>query len=153
MRAPSGAGTPLLPAREPRSDPAKVDDDSSELIRYLTGGVLVRVNRLTQREEPSLAVAWKILDGRRAIRFQLREGVRFSDGTPFTADDVVFTLQTLIDPAIHSPDAELFHAVQASAEGPCTVVVRFPAVLAGGVRLFDQVAIMSGDRHSGKPRR
>src|ERR1019366_8567874 len=96
---------------EPRSlHPAKVDDDASETIRYLTGGVLVRVNRLTQAAEPSLAVSWKILDGGRTIRFQLREGVRFSDGTPFTADDVVFTMQTLLDPATHSPDAEQFRA-------------------------------------------
>jgi peptide/nickel transport system substrate-binding protein len=113
------------------------------LVRYLTGGVLVRVNRLTQQAEPSLAVAWKVLDGGRAIRFQLREGVRFSDGTPFTAADVVFTLETLVDPAIHSPEAEPFRDVHALAEAPCTVMVRFPGTLAGGVRLFDQVAILS----------
>ena len=133
---------------EPRSlHPAKVDDDASETIRYLTGGVLVRVNRLTQAAEPSLAVSWKILDGGRTIRFQLREGVRFSDGTPFTADDVVFTMQTLLDPATHSPDAEQFRAangvVRTASEGPCSVIIRFPAMLAGGVRLFDQVAILS----------
>jgi peptide/nickel transport system substrate-binding protein len=133
---------------EPRSfDPANVDDEASEVIRYLTGGVLVRVNRLTQEPEPSLAVSWKILDGGRTIRFQLREGVRFSDGTPFTADDVVFTMLRLLNPATHSPDAEQFRAgngvVRTSADGPCTVTIKFPAVLAGGVKLFDPVAILS----------
>ena len=49
-------------------------------------GVLVRVNRITQQVEPALAVSWKILEGGRAIRFQLRDNVCFSDGTPFTSE-------------------------------------------------------------------
>ena len=41
---------------EPKTyDPAKVDDQSSETIRYLTGGVLVRINRQTLQPEPALA--------------------------------------------------------------------------------------------------
>jgi peptide/nickel transport system substrate-binding protein len=40
---------------------------------------------------PRLAVAWKPL-GRTAWEFQLRPDVRFHDGTPFTADDVVFSI-------------------------------------------------------------
>ncbi len=41
---------------EPKTfDPLKVEDDASAAIRYLTGGVLVRVNRQTQELEPGLA--------------------------------------------------------------------------------------------------
>src|ERR1017187_1361031 len=36
-------------------DPAKVDDQESELVRYLTAGVLLRFNRYTQQVEPRLA--------------------------------------------------------------------------------------------------
>ena len=36
-------------------DPAKVDEQASETVRYLTGGVLLRRNRQTQRLEPQLA--------------------------------------------------------------------------------------------------
>jgi peptide/nickel transport system substrate-binding protein len=43
-----------------------------------------------QRPAPGLATAWRALD-ERTWEFRLREGVRFHDGTPFTADDVVFT--------------------------------------------------------------
>ena len=39
-------------------NPALVADDASETIRYLTGGVLVRLNRQTQCAEPELATAW-----------------------------------------------------------------------------------------------
>src|ERR1041385_2650818 len=88
---------------EPRSlNPALADDDASETVRYLTGGVLLRVNRVTQRLEPELAKAWSVENGGRTITFQLREGVAFSDGTPFTADDVAYTMQVLMDPALHS---------------------------------------------------
>jgi len=41
-------------------NPLLVADDASETIRYLTGGVLVRVNRQTQQLQPELATAWKL---------------------------------------------------------------------------------------------
>ena len=40
--------------------------------------------------EPALAVSWTAVDDTTWL-FKLRDGVRFTDGTPFTADDVVFT--------------------------------------------------------------
>jgi peptide/nickel transport system substrate-binding protein len=43
--------------------------------------------------EPQLATAWESLDGGRRWRFKLRPGVKFHDGTPLTADDVVFSLE------------------------------------------------------------
>ena len=41
---------------------------------------------------PALAIQWKAVDAR-VWRFTLRRGVRFHDGTPFTADDALFSLQ------------------------------------------------------------
>ena len=43
-----------------------------------------------QRPSPGLATSWKPID-ELTWEFKLREGVTFHDGTPFTADDVVFT--------------------------------------------------------------
>src|SRR5436190_18891397 len=69
---------------EPKSfNPLLVANDGEETIRYLTGGVLVRVNRQTQNLEPELAVSWKMSKDGRQISFKLRNGVAFSDGTPF----------------------------------------------------------------------
>ena len=46
---------------EPKTfNPILVTDDSSEAIRYLTGGVLIRVNRLTQELVPELARFWNV---------------------------------------------------------------------------------------------
>jgi peptide/nickel transport system substrate-binding protein len=41
---------------------------------------------------PALAVSWHMADPK-TWEFKLREGVTFSDGTPFTADDVAFSLE------------------------------------------------------------
>ncbi len=45
-----------------------------------------------QRLQPGLAVSWKPLDDT-TWEFKLRQGVRFHDGSPFTADDVLFTAE------------------------------------------------------------
>ena len=74
---------------EPKTlNPLLVQDNQSETVAYLTGGVLVRVNRITQKAQPELATEWKLLDSGKRIRFKLRSGARFSDGTPFSSADV-----------------------------------------------------------------
>jgi peptide/nickel transport system substrate-binding protein len=133
---------------EPKTfDPLLVDDDSSLSIRYLTGGVLVRVNRHTQDLEPELAESWKVSQDGKQITFKLRRGISFSDGTQFFADDVAFTMQRLMDPALHSSTGDAFRsgsgAVSTKIIAPDQISVTFPAPLAGLDRLFDQVAIMS----------
>jgi peptide/nickel transport system substrate-binding protein len=41
--------------------------------------------------KPGLATTWQLRPDNRTWRFDLRRGVSFHDGTPFTADDVVWT--------------------------------------------------------------
>ena len=76
-------------------NPLLVEDESSSAIRYLTGGVLIRLNRYTQELEAELATKWKVSENGRRIDFELRPGVRFSDGTPFTCEDVAYTMRQL----------------------------------------------------------
>ena len=46
---------------EPKTtDPLLAADESAEAIGYLTEGVLIRINRLTQKPEPELATSWKV---------------------------------------------------------------------------------------------
>jgi peptide/nickel transport system substrate-binding protein len=133
---------------EPRTfDPLKVDDDASLTIRYLTGGVLIRVNRQTQALEPELAESWKVSKDGRQITFKLRRGVRFSEGSPFTAEDVAYTVKRLMDPALHSSTGDAFRSggstIIARILRPNQIAVTFSAPVIGLAGLFDQVAIMS----------
>src|SRR5277367_4816551 len=133
---------------EPKTfNPLLAADDASETVRYLTGGVLVRVNRLTQDLEPELAISWKVTNAGKTITFQLRDGLRFSDGSAFSADDVAYTIQQLMDPALHSPTGDAFRSAEGKVETEILpknrVRITFPAPIAGLDRLFDQVAIMS----------
>jgi len=133
---------------EPKTfNPLLVQDDASEVVRYLTAGVLLRVNRITQKPQPELATEWKVLDGGKRIRFKLREGLRYSDGTPFSSADVAYTMQQLMDPALHSPTGDAFRSaegkVTAQAVSPTVVEITFPAPVANLVNIFDTVAILS----------
>src|SRR6476646_11633865 len=133
---------------EPKTfHPLKVEDDASVAIRYLTGGVLVRMNRQTQALEPGLATSWKVSKDSKQITFKLRSGVSFSDGTPFSAEDVAYTIQRLMDPSLHSPTGDAFRSGPGSVEtkilSPTQISITFPAPVAGLDSQFDQVAIIS----------
>jgi peptide/nickel transport system substrate-binding protein len=126
---------------EPKTtDPLMMADESAEAIRYLTEGVLIRVNRLTQKPEAELATSWKISKDSTKITFQLRQNV--------TSDAVVKTFNRLLDPQLHSPIADTFKTdkgtVKVTAQGPSTVTAEFPAPTASIEIMFDQVAIGSG---------
>jgi peptide/nickel transport system substrate-binding protein len=88
-----------------------------------------------------------VTNGGKTITFQVRDGLRFSDGTPFSADDVAYTMQQLMDPALHSPTGDAFRSSDGKVETEVLpknhVRITFPAPIAGLDRLFDQVAIMS----------
>jgi peptide/nickel transport system substrate-binding protein len=135
---------------EPKTfNPLLVQEDSSEAIRYLTAGVLVRLNRQTQELQPELASSWKVSKDGRTITFTLRSGVRFSDGTPFSANDVAYTVQQMMDSNLHSPTGDSFRSGEGKVEtkvlSASKVAITFPAAIAGVDKLFDQVGIMSAN--------
>ena len=146
--AQSGSELRFCLRNEPKTfNPLLVADDASETVRYLTGGVLVRSNRQSQKLEPELALSWKLSKDGRGITFQLRKGVFFSDGTPFSADDVAYTVKQMMDPALHSPTGDAFRSgtgpVNTQLLAPDRIVITFSAPVAGLDQLFDQVAILS----------
>jgi peptide/nickel transport system substrate-binding protein len=157
--APYGGELRFCLYSEPKTfNPLLVADTSSELIRYMTAGVLIRVNRETQELEPELAASWRVLAGGRAIAFKLRHAT-FSDGTPFTSEDAAYTVRTLFDPNLHVPTADSFGGgrqttksdglshvqshVQIEIPSPDEITLTFPSPVAGLARLFDQVGIVS----------
>ncbi|MBI2907442.1 MAG: hypothetical protein HYX92_07310 [Chloroflexi bacterium] len=60
---------------------------------------IVQIDPLTaDKFVPALAEKWEISQDALTWTFDLRQGVKFHDGTPFTVDDAIFTLQRLIAP-------------------------------------------------------
>jgi len=62
------------------------------------------------KPQPALAQRWEQPDPLILI-FHLRQGVRFHDGTPLTADDVVFTYTTMVDPALNARSRSLYEPI------------------------------------------
>ncbi len=57
---------------------------------------LTFANEFTGKIEPGLAESWESFDNNRRYIFTLREGLKWSDGTPLTADDVFFSYQDFV---------------------------------------------------------
>ncbi|HWW18630.1 MAG TPA: ABC transporter substrate-binding protein [Candidatus Saccharimonadales bacterium] len=147
-RAQSGGVLHFCLHGEPKTfNPILVDDEASENIRYLTGGVLIRLNRQTQAREPALATSWRISKDGRKITLHLRKGLYFSDGAPFTSEDVAYTIKMLMDPQVHSATGDAFRSGEGATDvqtpSATEVVITFPARVAGLEQLLDQVAILS----------
>jgi oligopeptide transport system substrate-binding protein len=66
---------------------------------------LTRLDPATLETVPDLAGSWDSPDGGRSWRFTLREGLRWSDGSPLTAADVVASWERLAAPATAAPYA------------------------------------------------
>ena len=70
--------------------------------------------------------------------FELRQDARWHDGEPVTAEDVVFTIHTLQDPAYTGPAAGSWNEVQVRASGPKTVVFTLRTALSGFLQAATQ---------------
>lgn len=97
------------------------DEDLSALIfsglmRSLPDGSVV----------PDLASGYSVSDDGTTYTFNIRSDARFHDGTKLTADDVVFTVQTIQTPEIKSPHRADWEGVAVSSPDPSTVVFKLP---------------------------
>ncbi len=119
---------------------------AEEVIARLTQATLIRLNRNTGQLEPRLAREWTSSPDGLTWTLKLLEGVTFSDGTPFTAADVVFTFQALFDPKVKSEVASSMlidgKPLQVRAMDASTVVVVLPAPYGPGLSMLDSIPIL-----------
>jgi peptide/nickel transport system substrate-binding protein len=105
------------------NDPQSLDPHSLALLyqsRVITQVYESLVNRDRDfRLEPSLAVSWQAI-GPRTWRFRLRQGVRFHDGSPFTADDAVFSIERAL--AKHSQRAPQMRGILGARKVDATTI-------------------------------
>jgi peptide/nickel transport system substrate-binding protein len=133
-------------AADPRSfDPLHIEESNSEIVRYLTAGVLVRVNRDTDQPQPELAESWTVTEGGRTLTFHLRDGLKFSDGSTFTTADVARTLTRALDPKEASPAGDTLRSAGGIPEirviSPRDISIRYKTPRAGTERLFDGIGM------------
>jgi oligopeptide transport system substrate-binding protein len=79
-------------------DPAKASDTQGFTVIGLLYGGLVRLDGQL-RAIPDLAEGWTVSDDGLTYTFTLREGAAFSDGSPVTSEDVIWSLTHALDPA------------------------------------------------------
>ncbi|MFN2596877.1 MAG: ABC transporter substrate-binding protein, partial [Pyrinomonadaceae bacterium] len=79
------------------------DDMTTTVAYFLLESRLVELDHDTQSYAPALAEAWKLSPDQRNVDVTLRDGLKFSDGEPLTADDVAFTLHAIYDPRLKPP--------------------------------------------------
>ncbi|MGZ4978730.1 MAG: ABC transporter substrate-binding protein [Methylobacter sp.] len=102
------------------------DADASEVQSYVQEGLLTR-NPETLEWEGLIAKSWKVSDDGLVLTFQLRDDVKFSDGEPLTAEDVVFTFDFTMTEAIQAPRdrAYLNKIKEVKANGKYEIVFTF----------------------------
>lgn len=71
-----------------------------QIMRYVVESMFTLSEQDPTQIDPLLATHWKLAPDNMSITFHLRQGVTWSDGAPFSADDVIFTWETMMDPAV-----------------------------------------------------
>jgi peptide/nickel transport system substrate-binding protein len=121
-------------------------DSTTALVATLTQARLVRINQATQQLEPWLAESWTTSPDLRRATLKLRQNVQFSDGHPFTADDVLFTFEAAYDEQAGGAVGDTLRVagkkLTVAARDPYTVDITFPEPFAPGVWLLDNVPIL-----------
>jgi peptide/nickel transport system substrate-binding protein len=130
----------LAPTEDPRiggtagfsiaQDPDTLDIQKSSsgvtsAIMDLVGGNLLSLDPQTGNLIPYLAKSWIVSEDGKTITFTLKDGIKFHDGTPLTAEDYAWTLNRAIDPTTASPvsGAMLQGMTQATALDPLTLQI------------------------------
>ncbi len=112
-------------------DPAAQNHQTTLAYQQMVYEGLVRYNEKYE-VEPALATKWTEISPTH-IRFELRKGVKFHNGAPFTADDVVFSITRLMTPpsnmtayvqSVKEVKKVDDHTVDLILKGPSPVVLR-----------------------------
>jgi peptide/nickel transport system substrate-binding protein len=121
------------------------DARSREVIGVMQAD-LVHINRGTQQTEPALAKSWKVSPDGLSYTLVLRRGLKFSDGRPLDADDVLFSFQVYLDESVHAPQRDLLivggKPITVRKVDAYTVVFQFAKTYGVGERLFDGLAML-----------
>lgn len=137
-------------------DMQKTANGISDLICSFIGSSLVAKDPVTGEIVPYLADSWEISEDSLSYTFKIKEGVKFHDGTPFTAQEYAFTINRALDPETASPGTAgmIAGVVGAEATDDYTLVLTLAApnaillenlALAGYMMPFSQAYVEAND--------
>lgn len=113
------------------------DTDSYGVYRNIFDNLLTR--DATGKIVPQIATAWRFVEDTH-VEFDIRTDVKFQDGSPLSAEDVVFSVKRITNPSFKSPQLSQFDQIaDAEALGPSKVRLTlhkpYPVLLAQLVKL------------------
>ncbi|GIW47106.1 MAG: peptide-binding protein [Deltaproteobacteria bacterium] len=114
---------------------------------------LVKRDNKTLEIIPLLAESWEVSEDKLTFTFHLRRGVKWHDGYPFTAHDVVFSYEKIMDPEVDAPHLRAYYKDIKSIEAIDDYTVRCsyskPYFLAlefcGGIPIVPKHVFEKGD--------
>jgi peptide/nickel transport system substrate-binding protein len=132
---------------EPKTlNPVTLEDDASKLVTGVMTADLIHINRYSQLPEPALAKSWVVSPDGRQYTVTLRQGLKFSDGSPLTAEDVLFSFDVYLNESVHAPQRDLLivggKPITLKKLDAHTIVFALSQPYGPGVRLFDSFAIL-----------
>jgi len=90
-------------------NPLFATNAASDAVTRLLFGTLINLDLASEEPGPGLAESWSVAPDQKTWTFKLRPGVRWSDGQPFSADDVVFTWNEIMyNPEFNRVTFDLF---------------------------------------------
>ncbi len=96
--------------------------------------------------QPVLAESWEVSADGLTYTFKLRQNVKWHDGKPFTAQDVVYSLTKFI-PEVHPRSAPTFKRAEVTAPDDYTVVLTLKEPYGPMLRSFDAISAPIVPRH------
>lgn len=104
-------------------DPQMQYDTDSYVVYRNIFDQLLRRDPKTLKIVPWIATSWKNTNPTTWV-FQIRKGVKFSDGTALTASDVAFSINRIINPTLASPQFANFSVITGATASGSSVTVK-----------------------------
>ena len=126
-------------------------DQASSMVTNMLFDGLTQINLKTQEIIPALASNWSVSkDGKEWI-FHIRKGAQWSDGHPITADDVIFTLETIYNPKIETPSKDILQfnqqPLKAQKIDNYTIKINLPSIYAPFLRQMEKSTLPILPKH------
>jgi len=101
----------VMASTEPQKlNPLTSSDAYASIIQgYILHSLLERDNNVPTKFIPSLATRWEISEDKLTYTFWLDKRARWADDTPVTADDVVFTYETIMNPTVECAHGRVYY--------------------------------------------